>query len=426
METNILSTTDNQVQFSVTLDEKQLTAAKKHVYDELRPRVKAAGFRPGKAPDMIVERELGPNQVQGEVIEHAVQESYTKAVKEQKLQVVASPEVSIEKFVPYTLLEYKVTVELMPKVVLPKYQDYRISKPTIDVDTADVDSAVEDLRRREATRLEVVRAAQKSDEVNFDFAGTKNGEPVRGATAKGQTLKLDSGQFIPGFEDELVGMKPGEDKTFDIRFPAEYHEESLAGQVVTFAVKLNTVTELILPEVDAAFAAKAGPFKSVKELRADLTEQQATQKAESVSRTYEQDVLNKLLSDTNFKAPEALVKQQLERLRGELEQNLAYSGLNFDKYVELSGKTAEAMEAEMRPEAERRVGLAMILTEVAAAEGISLSADELDAEIGRMKTQYKDPATQAELDTPSTREEVYNHLMASRVIAKLTRYAEGA
>lgn len=424
METKITSTTDNEAKFTVTLNEAELKLSTKHVYDELRPRVKAAGFRPGKAPDAIVERELGPNTVQGEVIEHAIQEAYVKAVREQKLQVVASPQVSVDKFVPYTELEFSVIVELMPKVTLPEYKAFRLKRPSIAVDPAEVDAAIEDLRRREATRLEVERPAEKSDEVNFDFAGTKDGEPVRGATATGQTLKLDSGQFIPGFEDELVGMKSGEDKSFDIRFPKEYHEETLAGQVVTFKVKMNKVTELILPAVDDALAAKVGPFKTVAELKADLSEQQTAEKAETVSRQYEQDVLDKLLKESNFKAPESLVKQQLVRLRSELEQNLAYSGLNFDKYLELSGKTQDQMDAEMRPEAEKRVGLAMILTDVATAEGVNLSAEDLDAEIVRLKGQYNDEATQAELDNPRTREEVYNHLMASRVIAKLVGYAE--
>ena len=424
METKITSTTDNEAQFTVTLSEAELKLSTKHVYDDLRPRVKAAGFRPGKAPDAIVERELGPNTVQGEVIEHAIQQSYVKVIREQKLQVVAPPQVSVDKFVPYTELEYSATVELMPTVKLPDYKAFRIKRPSITIDPAEVQVAIDDLRRREATRLEVERPAELTDEVNFDFAGTKNGEPVRGATATGQTLKLDSGQFIPGFEDNLVGMTPGDEKSFDIRFPEKYHEQSLAGEVVTFKVKMNKVTELILPEVDAAFAAKIGPFKQVDELKADLIEQQTAKKAETVSRDYEQAVLDKLLKETAFKAPDSLVKQQLERLRSELEQNLAYSGLNFDKYLELSGKTHDQMAAEMRPEAEKRVGLAMILTEVASAEGISLSADELDVEIGRLKGQYKDEATQAELDNPNTREEIYNHLMASRVIAKLVGYAE--
>jgi trigger factor len=135
-------------------------------------------------------------------------------------------------------------------------------------------------------------------------------------------------------------------------------------------------------------------------------------------------VLDKVLGESKYKAPESLVQQQMERMRGELEQNLGYSGLNLEKYLELTKKSRDDMDKEMRPEAERRVGLAMVLTEVAAQENLSLSAAELDAEIARLKQDYPDPATQAELDNPNTREEVYNHLMSSKVIAKLLSYAE--
>jgi trigger factor len=424
METNITSQTETEAQFTVTLNEVYLKAVVARVFDELRPKVKAAGFRPGKAPDHIVERELGSGYVQNEVMEHAVQDSYGQAITGQKLAVVAPPQISLEKFVPYTQLEYKATVELMPGVKLAKYQDYRLPRPAVTVDPSEVERTIEDLRRRDAVRLETDRAGAKGDEVNFDFAGAKDGQPVQGATAQGQTLQLGSGQFIPGFEDKLIGLKAGDEKTFDIRFPKDYQEKTLAGQVVSFKVKLNTVTELVLPELNEEFAAKVGPFKTVDALKDDILQQLTSRQTEEASRAYEQQILDKLLKESDFKTPEALVRQQLRRMRTELEQNLAYSGLNLEKYLELSKKTQDELDKEMRPEAERRVGLAMILTEVATAEGIKVSAEDLDMEIGRMKLQYKDEATQKELDNPNTREEIYNHLMASRVIAKLLSYAE--
>jgi trigger factor len=424
METKLTSQTETQAEFNVVATAEQLAHAKSHVFDELRPRVKAAGFRPGKAPDMIVERELGSQHVQSEVLEHAVQDTYSEAVRELKLPVVAQPEVTLEKFVPYTALEYKAKVDLMPTVKLPKYQDYKLPRPLVTPDPGEVDRTLNELRRREAVRLAVDRPAAKGDEVNFDFDGTKDGEPVRGASAKGQTLQLGSGSFIPGFEDELIGLKTGDDKSFDIRFPKDYHESSLAGQVVKFAVKINSVTELALPEIDDELVARVSPFKTVDELKADIAEQSTRRQADEASRQYEQQLLDKVLQDSDFKAPESLVQQQLTRLRSELEQNLSYSGLDMAKYLEMSKKSAEELETEMRPEAERRVGLAMVLTEVAKAENISVNEPELDAEIARMKQQYTDAETQAELDNPRTREEVYNHLMASRVIAKLISYAD--
>jgi trigger factor len=373
---------------------------------------------------MIVERELGSPAVQNDVIDHAIQHTYSRAVKDLKLQIVSSPNVSLTKFVPYAELEYKVVAELMPKVKLADYKKMRVKREAIKIEQSEIDRTIEDLRRRGATRLTSEQPAKKGDEIKFDFEGTKDGQPVSGASAKNQTLQLGSGQFIPGFEEEMIGLTTGDEKTFDIRFPKEYHEKTLANQVVAFKVKINTVTDLVLPELNAEFATGVGPFKSIDELRADIEDKIRGEKAEAGSRKYEQEVLDKLLKDSNFKTPDALVRQQLERMRSELEQNLASSGLNLPKYLDLSGKTQEDMDKEMRPEAERRVGLAMVLTEVASAENLSVSAEELDAELARLKQDYPDPGTRAELDNPTTREEVYNHLMASRVIAKLVSYAD--
>jgi trigger factor len=424
METNITSQTDTLAVFTVTLGEAELQKIKAEVFNQLRSRVKASGFRPGKAPDPIVERELGSATVQSEVIDHALQHSYADAIRQHNLNAIGSPQVSLDKFVPYSELEYKVTVELLPKVKLGDYHKLKVKRPAVKVEPAEVERTLEDLRRREAVRLTSEHPAKKGDEVNFDFAGTKDGQPVPGATATNQTLQLGSGQFIPGFEEELTGLKAGDEKTFDIRFPDTYHEKSLAGELVTFAVKVNQVTDLVLPEADDEFVTKVSPFKSLAELKADITERITAEKAEQASRQYEQEVLDKLLKDSDVKPPEALLQQQIARMRAELEQNLSYSGLNIDKYLELTQKSKEDMEKEMRPEAERRVGLAMVLTEVAAQESLNVDNDELDNEINRLKAEYPDPQTQAELDNPSTREEVYNHLMSSKVIARLLEYAD--
>jgi trigger factor len=425
MEINVTSRTDAKAEFTVILPEAELATIKAEVLDHLRPRVKAAGFRPGKAPDMVVERELGTNVVQSEVIDHALQHTYANAVRQEKLAVVGQPSVSIEKFVPYTELQYKVTVDLLPPVTLGDYQKNRVKRPAVKVDAARVNRTIEDLRRREAVRLDSEQPAKKGDEVNFDFSGTKDGQPVQGASAKGQTLQLGSGNFIPGFEDELIGLTKDTDKTFDIRFPKDYHEKSLANQVVTFNIHLNSVTDLVLPEIDDDFASKVGPFKTVKELENDIRDQIRSEAEDAAAREYEKAVLDKLLESSKYQTPDSLVHQQIERLERELEQNLAYSGLNLEKYLQLTSKSREDLNTEMRPEAERRVGLALVLTEVAKAEKLEVTAEELNSEIARLKAQYPDATTQAELNNPETREEVYNHLMASKVIAKLLSYAEG-
>jgi trigger factor len=189
-------------------------------------------------------------------------------------------------------------------------------------------------------------------------------------------------------------------------------------------VKVKRVTELVLPEVNDEFAAAVGPFKNADEMRADVADRLAKSQAEQAAREYENKVLEELLKRCEVKTPEGLVQQQLDRMKQELTQNLAYSGLDMDKYLQMLNKTMEELEKEMRPEGERRVKLALVLTEVSKAEGLQVTDDELSKEISRLKQEYPDPATQAELDRPESREDLYNHLMASRVIGKLIEYAE--
>lgn len=424
METKVISRTETEVRFTVSVSESELRTTFKHVLDELRPQVKAAGFRPGKAPDKIVERELGANRLQSEVIDHALQSSYSKAIRQESIPVVSPPQVTIDKFVPYTELEYTVTVDIIPPVKLADYRKFRVKKTELKIEPADVDKVIEDLRRREAVRLESEQPAKTGDEVNFDFDGTKNGQPVNGASAKGQTLVLGSGQFIPGFEEQMIGMKAGDEKTFDIRFPKDYNEKTLANEVVTFAIKINKVTDLVLPALDHEFVAKVSPFKSVEDLKSDVLLQLGDRQHQDAARAQEKEILDRLLAESKYSAPESLVRQQLDRMRGELEQNLAYSGLDLAKYLEMTQKTNEQLDAELRPEAEKRVGLALILTAVGDNEKIEVTAAQLDAEIIEMKKRYEDELAQAELDTPETREEIYNQMMGSRVMTKLVEYAE--
>ena len=421
---NFTKRSDNQAEFTVTVPAERLELIRKHVFDDLRPRAKAPGFRPGKAPDHLVERSLGSSLVQSEVVDHALQQTYSEALSQEKLPVVAAPQVSIVKFVPYTELEYQVTVELLAKPKLADYKKIKVKRPATVVPAGKAEEMLQDLRRRQATRLEVTRPALMGDEVVFDFAGTKDGEAVPGATATKQTLALGSGNFIPGFEDQLVGLAPDKSNTFDITFPKDYHEAKLAGQVVTFVVTMRTITEMVLPEVDDAFATTVGPFKTAAELKDDINDRLQSDAEENAAREYETLVLDELIAKSTYHAPEALVRQQLDSLKSEMERNLAYSGLNLERYLDMTKQSVEDFEAGLKPQAERRVALALLLTAVAEAEQLQVSDEAVEAEVTRLKAQYPDTATQKELDNPDTQAEIKNHLQSSQVIAKLLAYAE--
>jgi trigger factor len=233
---------------------------------------------------------------------------------------------------------------------------------------------------------------------------------------------IGSKTFIPGFEDELIGMKPDEEKTFDITFPKDYQAKELAGQKVTFKVKVHQIDEMVLPELDEKFAKEIGPFKSVEELRSDIEARIQAEKAAETERQFEDKVLEELISKSNLALPERLVAQQKARLKDDLSQRLAASGLDIDKYLGVINKSMEEIEKEMQPVAEKRVALALVLNAVGRAENISVSPEEIEAELVHLRSTHQDPAMQAELADPAILEDIHNHLLASRTIAKILSY----
>lgn len=424
MKSEIIKKTETQVTFRVTVDEQDIKHALKHTYDKYRDRVKAAGFRPGKAPDNIVAREIGDNVIQSETVEHTIGHAYADVVEQEKLSVIASPDVQVKKWVPYTELEFEATVEVVPPVKLPDYKKIKKKPKEIKVSDDQISEVIEDLRRRIGKRVPALRAAGVGDEVRIDFEGSKDGKPVEGAAGQNYNLKLGSNTFIPGFEDEVVGLKVDDEKTFKVTFPADYHEKTLAGQPIEFKIKVHEISSLELPEVDDKFASEVGPFKTVDDLRNDITDQLKMEAEENAKREYENELLEDILKKTDAKTPEKLVVQQTERLKGEMEQRLASSGLTMDQYLQSQKRTQEEFEKEMRPEAEKRVKLALVLSEISKAEDLKVTEDEIEAELEGLRMRYTDPQMQHQLTGPKIKEDIYNHLMATKTIGKLVEYAQ--
>jgi trigger factor len=424
MKAEITKRTDTNATLLIEVAEDEIKHAYEHAIAKYKPQVKVAGFRPGKAPDHIVIREIGDATIQSETIEHVVSHAYSDALYQEKLAAIGQPKVDIKKWVPYTTLEFEAAVETVPPVKLADYKKIRKAKKAVAVTETQIDQVLDDLRRRGAERVPALREAKLGDEVKFDFDGTQGGKAVPGASSQGYALKLGSGTFIPGFEDELIGMKVGDEKTFTITFPKDYHEKSLAGEPVDFKVKLQEVSELKLPELNDKFASEAGPFKNVQELRNDIKDQLTVEAEQNTDREYENELLDEVVATSSMQVPEVLVAQQLERLKAEMNQRLAQSGLSLDQYLEAQKQTIADLENEMRPEAERRVKLALVLSQVAKDEKVSVSNEEIEGELDGLRRQYTDPAMQKELAGERIREDIYNHLMASKVITKLKDYAQ--
>ncbi|MDB5161407.1 MAG: Trigger factor [Candidatus Saccharibacteria bacterium] len=412
------------VTIKVNGDATDLAPIKRHVISHFTDSVKVPGFRAGKAPLELVEKNVNQQLLIDEFMEHALNDLFRKAVDEQKLKPVGQPDVKLKKFVPYTELEFEATLDVLGPLTLPNYKTIKQTKPKVDVTAKDVNDVLDSLKKRVADRVEVARPAKEGDELIIDFAGKDDkGTAVAGADGKDFPLTLGSSTFIPGFEENLIGMKPGDKKDFTIKFPKDYGVGALQNKDVTFSVEVKTVSELAETKLDDAFAMKVGPFDSLKDLKEDIKKQVRSEKQAQADQQYENQLIKTITDKTKMEIPEVLIEDQLNRMEAQEKQNLVYRGTTWQEHLDQEGITEEQHRERHRPEAEERVKAGLALSEVSLKEGIDVTPEEIDLRIQILKGQYQDPTMMAELDSPANRQDIAARLLTEKTIAKLVGYA---
>lgn len=414
-----------KVELTISADQAFMDRVKDHVLGDLSKQVNMAGFRKGHAPKALVEKNVDQATLQSQFLDHTINDLYAEALQEEKLRPVAQPQVSVTKFVPFTTLEFKAEVEVVGKITLPDYKKIKLAKKSETTTDKDVTTVLEDLRRRDSEKKEVKREAKDGDEVTIDFKGVdaKTKEAIEGASGNDYPLVLGSGAFIPGFEPEIVGLKAGEEKTFDVTFPKDYGAAELQGKKVSFTVTAKAVKELQLPKLDDAFAATVGPFKSLAELKTDVKKQLQTEKDNQAQRAFENELLATIAEKATADIPSALIEDEIDRMEAEERRNLVYRGQTWEEHLKLEGKDDKQHREGLRESAEARVKTGLVLGEVAEAEKIDVSKAELDTRISELKRQYTDPQMQAELDKPENRREIGARLITEKTIGKLSEYS---
>ena len=417
---------ETKVQLNIESDPDTLTKIKKEVLEELnRTQVKLQGFRKGKAPLALVEKQLDPSVLQSEFLDKVIGKINMDALIETKTRPVEHPHVTIKKFVPFTTLEIEATVESIGDVTLPDYKKMKLARSTVKITDSDVQDVVESLRIRAATRKEVKRVAAINDEVLIDFEGTdaKTKEPIQGADGKAYPLILGSNAFIPGFEDNVIGMKAGEEKSFVITFPKDYGVAELQNKKVNFKTTAATVSEMVKPEITDAFAATVGPFKTVDDLKADVKKQLGVERQQQAERAYENELIDKIAEESQVALPKTLVDEEIERIISEERQNAVYRGQTWNEYLDGQGVKEDVYQELKRPIAEKRVKASLMLSAVAEKENIDVTKDELEIRLQLLKGQYTDKAMQDELNKPENRREIVSRLVTEKTVNKLKEYA---
>ncbi|MDQ3123661.1 MAG: trigger factor [bacterium] len=424
MQVNRTDSSPTNTKLIIRAEAEELAKAKQHALQHLAPQVKVAGFRAGKVPLNLVEKNLNQSLLQSEVLEEAVNKLYISAVRQEKLRPVANPEVSIKKFAPYTDLEVEITVPILGEIKISDYKKIKLAKPKVKVEAKDVNDVIKSLRTRAAKRIVVDRAAKIGDETLIDFKGTDTkGQAVNDADGQDYPLILGSNSFIPGFENELVGLKSGESKTFTVIFPKEYGNKSLQNKKVTFEVTVKKVSEIAEPIVDDDFAAAVGLFNTVDELKSDIKKQLVIERQRELSQIYENDLLAKIADKSVVEIPEILINEQIDRIETEEKQNLAYRGQTWEEHLKEENVTPEQHRQQKSLAAEQRVKIGIILSEIAEAENIQATSEEIEVRLQMMKGQYRDPTAQAELNKPEALRDIETRIRTEKTLEKLKDYA---
>ncbi len=416
------NTSDTQVAFSVTLGVADLDSIKKKTVARLSKKVKVAGFREGKAPAAVAEKHLDQNVLGMEIAEGAVNAFMIEVLEAEKLQPLDRPKVDLTKYVPGESLEFTADVEILPAVKLGDYKSLKAKKVIAAIADKDVDEVIERMRQGMAEKKETDRAAKNGDEVIIDFKGTdEEGRAVAGATGNEYLLTLGSSSFIPGFEEGLVDKKASEHVDLPLTFPKNYHHKPLAGAKVTFAVDVKKVNEIVLPELNDEFAAKAGPFKTVADLKADIKRELNDQHEREALDKLRDNLIEQLVSGSEIPTPEVLINDQLASLERDFVQNLLYRGMTLQQHLEQQGVTEEKWrETELRDQAIRRVQVGLALAELSKIESIGVNKEELEERLRDMLQKYGgDKQFREQLDTAEARRDLANRLITEKTVDRL-------
>ena len=422
MKTTVKKLSETKVVLTIVVDRTELEAAEQVALKKMSRDVKVPGFRKGHVPLSVVAKNINPNALQEETLDNALSKAVAEAFVGEKIQAIERPEVEVKKFVPGDTLEFTAQATILPAVKLPDYQKLKTKRAEVKVVDADADDIISRMQENFSEKTKVDRAAKEGDEVVIDFIGKKDGVEFDGGKAEDYSLKIGSGQFIPGFEDGIVGHKAGDKFELELKFPKDYHAKELAGQKVTFSVELKTVNESKLPELNDEFAAKCGPFTSMDDLRKDILREVKEQKNRDSEEKFKDELVGELADKIKVELPEILVDDQVRSIEQDMQQNLTYRGLELDSYLSTQGFSDKDdwLAKEVRPAAERRVKAGLVLAELSKELKIDVSHEELSAQIETMRQYYgKDAKTAKQFDNPDVHRDIANRLITDKTIAKL-------
>lgn len=374
---------------NVKIEKKEWEAALEKSFKKNVETVKIDGFRQGKAPRDIYEKKLGKESLYMDAIDFALPKAYEKALKQSNLQPIVQPEVDVKK-IDEDGVEVVFTIVTKPEVEIKKYKNLGIKSEKINITEEEITKGIEELQQKYAEISLKEDAIINGDTVVLDFLGKKDGVPFEGGKGENYPLEIGSNTFIPGFEDNLIGLKSGDSKDIEVTFPKDYPSEDLKGQKVIFEVKINEVKHKILPEINKDFFADLSieGVDSEKTLREFVKNELTIEKEEKSKEAKVESILNKIIESLKIELPEEMVTEEIHFMIKQFEQNLSMQGLSLDQFMEMTKTTHEKFHEQYRGQAEKRILQSLVLNKIAELEKIDVTKEEIDIEIPALAARY--------------------------------------
>ncbi|WP_343118071.1 trigger factor [Clostridioides difficile] len=389
MKAELIKKEGNKVTLKITVDNNKFEAAVNKAYNKSRNKYNIPGFRKGKAPRIVIETQYGKGIFYNDAIEILFPEVYPEAIKELDIDPIDNPDLDIEEISKDNGLVMVLNVEVKPEFELGNYKGIEIAKVENTVSDENVDAKLQEMVEKNARLVSVEdKALEDGDTAIIDFEGFENGVAFDGGKGENYNLVIGSNTFIPGFEEQLVGKKAGEEVEVNVTFPEEYHSQDLAGKPVVFNVKINDVKVKELSALDDEFAKDTSEFDSLDELKADVRaklEEEAKNRADAETRN---SVVEKVAENTEIEIPEVMIQHQIDNMLNELNYQLQYQGFGLQQLLEMTGRTMEELREEREEDAKKLVKSSLVLEAITKAEGIEATEEEFKAELEKMASAY--------------------------------------
>ena len=408
------------VEITVTFDRNDLEPARIKALERLAHGIKISGFRKGKAPANVVEKHVDPNELASQTLDIAIRSSLPEVFKKEKIEPISMPHVNVTKYVPGEMAEFVVESDILPEVKLGDYKKLKTKREKVKIDDTEIQDTLDKIAKAQATPKVVKREAKLGDQVIIDFVGKKDGVAFDGGSGKDVKLELGSNQFIPGFEDGVVGHSSGDKFTLELTFPEDYHNADLAGQATEFDVLLKQVNEMEVPAIDDNLAQKTGAFATLKELKEDIKKNLTARVERQVDEQYKDALVMELVGKSQLEAPKTLVEEQFQSIQQDLERNLQARGITSENYFGTSNQNREEWEKDARKVAEDRILASLVLQALARELNIEVDDKAVDQKISELKTVYKNNEDAvAQLDDPRVRADIKNRMKIDATIDEL-------